>query len=82
MRAKAWERERGLASRIARCLSLRPQTVRRWLLEPGHRDRRKVSRAADRRQLALRFKLFASDFAWQPGEQAERRRLQRLARAR
>jgi len=73
MRRKAWERaeERGFISQVARALRVRPQTARRWFLEPDHPDRRACS---SRLYLKLaRFDLQPNDFVWLPGERAARR---------
>lgn len=81
LRKKAWERakdERGLLTRIASRLKLRPQTVRRWFLEPGHDDRRELRDGDTLRRLAA-FDLEPNDFQWLRGEKAARRRARAAA---
>lgn len=75
MRQKAWERaeQRGFATRIATRLGLGPSTVRRWLLPPGHPDRRELRDARILRRLEA-FGLQPNDFQWLRGEKAARRR--------
>lgn len=83
MRCKAWERatEAGLVGKIARAARVRPQTARRWFLEPDHPDRRAVQDNKHLQLLAAKFDLQPNDFVWLPGERAARRQAQKLRRA-
>lgn len=83
MRKKAWERakdERGFVTKIADKLALRPQTVRRWFLEPDHPDRRELRDGETLRRLAA-FDLEPNDFQWLRGEKAARRKARAAARS-
>lgn len=83
IRKKAWERadEPGLIAKVAVAEGVRPQTARRWFLQPGHPDRRAVQSERTQARLHRLFDLEPNDFVWLYGERAQRRRLQQIKRA-
>lgn len=78
VRKKAWERaqeeRRGFFTEVARAARVRPQTARRWFLEPDHPDRREIRNPKILTTLCRRFELEPNDFKWLHGEKAARRR--------